>query len=75
MNIKHDDFINAVVEVIKEDLTDINGNFNVACLLTIPGIWEVLSEEYNNEALRYLKERIEVEAIEADYLEAAKKGI
>jgi len=54
MNIKHDDFVNAVIEAVTKDFTDRGGNFNVSGLLTIPGMWEILSEEYINEALDYL---------------------
>lgn len=41
-NIDHDEFAEAVLEIARE---------NIDATLRLPGIWEVISEEYNNEAL------------------------
>lgn len=39
----HDDFVRLVTELAEKDGT--------AILITIPGVWEILSEHYNNDAL------------------------
>ena len=39
----HDDFVRLVTECAEFD--------GVAIVLSIPGVWEILSEHYNNDAL------------------------
>jgi hypothetical protein len=59
-NIDHDEFVRLVLECM-EDSTNEE-------LLQIPGVWEVLSEHFNNEALeRWEKESPNDEPEEGDY--------
>ena len=43
MKITHDEFGRYLVDIVNEN--------PASDLFTIPGIWEILSEEYNNEIL------------------------
>ncbi len=50
----HDDFVRLVTELAEKD--------GAAIIITIPGIWEILSEHYNNDALDLWKIEREIEA-------------
>lgn len=41
-NISHEDFTGAVLKLAKENIDE---------TLRIPGVWEAISEHYNNEAI------------------------
>ena len=47
--ITEDDFASAVLTIAKENLGE---------TLHLPGIWEIISEHYNNEALDYCMTKI-----------------
>lgn len=47
----HEDFINNLIEVMEEEVK------NMADLLTIPGVYEVVSEYFNNSVLDKWEEK------------------
>jgi len=57
-----DEFDRILAEIVKE---------NAGCILTIPGIYEILSEYWNNEVL----DRWDSEQFEEDDLDPADLGI
>ena len=58
-NISTQEFDTAIVKIIAEDLGC--AEFSVERLMAIPGIYEVLSEEFNNAAIEKIEEDSEPE--------------